>query len=326
MKRCLSHLYVRNFTSGKVLKCQNVLSIRPCPINTFFSLLSPVVFLRFMALFTSSLASGSNGNCYYIGNATEAVLVDAGIACREIERRMAQLNLSMDIVKGIFISHEHADHIRGLKGLARKFGIPVYSTAATLRKCGFYLNDPLARPFLLQEGVSIGGLTISSFPKFHDAVEPCSFVIRNEQVNIGVFTDIGTPCADVVRHFKQCHAVFLETNYDEQMLDGGNYPYYLKNRIRSGNGHLSNAQALKLFCEHRPPHMSHLFLSHLSKNNNCPKLVQELFHPHAGSTKIILASRFEQTAVYEVSGNGEAAPTTNHHYRPTVQQLQFSFT
>ncbi len=109
------------------------------------------------------------------------------------------------------------------------------------------------------------------------------------------------------------------------MLDKGSYPYYLKHRIRGGNGHLSNKQALQLFCEHRPAHMSHLFLSHLSKNNNCPKLVQELFRPHAGSTEIILASRFEQTAVYEISGCAVEVPVV-HHYCPPVQQLQFSFT
>ena len=117
-----------------------------------------------------------------------------------------------------------------------------------------------------------------------------------------MFTDIGQHCDDVIRNFKQCHAVFLEANYDEEMLNNGRYPYFLKNRIRGGHGHLSNSQALDLFKTHKPTHLSHLILSHLSKDNNCPDLVQRLFTEHALGTEIIVASRHQETAVYHIGG------------------------
>jgi len=271
-----------------------------------------------MSLFVSSIASGSNGNCYYVGNSTEAVLIDAGISCREIEKRMARLQLSMQKVKAIFISHEHSDHIRGLEVLAKRFALPVYATSATLKRCGFSETHSLSRPLNVNNPVVVGELSITPFSKLHDAVEPCSFTIRQGTVNVGVFTDIGVACENVRHHFSQCDAAFLETNYDDDLLEKGNYPYHLKRRIRGGFGHLSNKQALALFTKHKPAHMSHLFLSHLSKNNNCPQLVQTLFQQHCGRTKIVLASRFEPTAVYEIT-KPKSAPSVNHYQAPAAQ-------
>ncbi|WP_143305592.1 MBL fold metallo-hydrolase [Chitinophaga vietnamensis] len=256
-----------------------------------------------MSLYITSLNSGSNGNCYYIGNETEAVLIDAGISCRETERRMRRLGLSMQRVKAIFVSHEHIDHIKGIPVLARKHQLPVYITESTRIHGRLDLQESLARPFTAYEPVQVGALAITAFPKFHDAVEPHSFMISADDVNIGVFTDIGAPCEHLVRHFKQCHAAFLETNYDETMLEKGRYPYYLKNRIRGGQGHLSNTQALELFKAHRPAFMSHLFLSHLSQDNNNPELVLELFRRDAAHTEIIVASRHVETAVYRIGNN-----------------------
>lgn len=268
-----------------------------------------------MSLFITSLNSGSNGNCYYIGNDWEAILVDAGISCRETEKRMKRLGLSMHAVKAIFVSHEHIDHIRGIPVIAKKYRLPVYITAATLQHGGLALHPAQVVPFRAYEPVAVGGLSVTAFPKLHDASEPHSFVVSGNGVRIGVFTDIGAPCEHVVRHFCQCHAAFLEANYDEQMLEQGRYPYFLKNRIRGGKGHLSNTQALELFLAHRPSYMTHLFLSHLSKDNNNPALVHELFSKHANGTEIIVASRFEETAVYhvqaavaEAGGSAVAAP------------------
>jgi phosphoribosyl 1,2-cyclic phosphodiesterase len=138
-------------------------------------------------------------------------------------------------------------------------------------------------------------------------------MVSGNQVNIGVFTDIGAPCEHVLHHFRQCHAAFLEANYDEQMLEQGRYPYYLKNRIRGGKGHLSNRQALEIFTQHRPPFMTHLLLSHLSQDNNNPLLVQQLFDQHANGIRIVVASRHAETAVYQVQAtsfaeNAVAAP------------------
>lgn len=253
-----------------------------------------------MALYFTSIASGSNGNCYYVGNSGEAVLIDAGISCRQIETRMKRLGLSLLNVKAIFVSHEHTDHIQGLSVLSSKWNIPVYITEATRKKGRFSLVSHLVRTFRCSEEVQIGELRIRPFFKAHDAADPHSFVVSCRGIRVGVFTDIGTPCDKLSYHFSECHAAFLEANYDEEMLDSGSYPYYLKSRIKGGKGHLSNRQALELFKNYRPSYMSHLLLSHLSKENNCPVLVENLFRKHAGNTEIIVASRYEETPVYHI--------------------------
>lgn len=250
----------------------------------------------------SSLNSGSNGNCYYVGNDKEAILVDAGISCREIERRMKRIGLDIQKVKAVFVSHEHTDHIKGIPTLAKKHKLPVYITSPTQLHGGLMLKEQ-AIPFRAYEPVGIGQLSITAFPKFHDASDPYSFIVSCNGITVGVFTDIGFPCEHVIRNFKECHAAFLEANYDEDMLQNGRYPYYLKKRISGERGHLSNSQALELFTTHRPAFMSHLLLSHLSKENNCPNLVHELFTKHAAGTEIVVASRFEETAVYRVCGD-----------------------
>lgn len=253
-----------------------------------------------MPLFISSIASGSNGNCYYVGNGHEAVLVDAGISCRQIEKRMAKQGLSMQNVKAIFVSHEHSDHVKGLSVLANKYQLPVFLTNGTRRGCKLAIPDRLLHPLCDLQQVSIGGLAVTSFRKYHDAADPHSFLIEGDGHAVGVFTDIGRVCDQVINFFSQCDAVFLETNYDADMLMQGRYPIFLKNRIRGGYGHLSNAEALELFIMHRAPKLSHLFLSHLSRDNNDPDLAYQLFHQHRGNTEIVIASRYSETGVYEI--------------------------
>jgi phosphoribosyl 1,2-cyclic phosphodiesterase len=273
-----------------------------------------------MALFISALASGSNGNCYYIGNEKEAVLVDAGIPCREIEKRMKRLALSPAKIKALFVSHEHTDHIRGIPVFAKKYSVPIYITDATLSNCDLYVDKGYTRTFSSYEPVRIGNIRITAFPKSHDAADPCSFILEQDGVTVGVFTDIGRPCPHVTGSFGKCHAAFLETNYDEAMLQTGPYPFYLKNRIRGDRGHLSNRQAVELFRKHRPPFMTHLILSHLSKNNNTPELVTEAFRPYAADVQMVVASRYNETEVFKVTLN-EKTGVSPIHYRP-VSTLQ----
>jgi len=260
-----------------------------------------------MQLYISSLNSGSNGNCYYIGNEQEAILVDVGISCREVEKRMLRLGLTMEKVKAIFISHEHTDHISGVPVLAKKYNLPVYITAGTRQNIKLSWENVLVKPFQAYKPIQIGELSITGFPKFHDAADPHSFLVDYQAIKVGIFTDIGTPCDHVIRHFAQCHAAFLETNYDEDLLEQGYYPQQLKRRIRGDKGHLSNKQALDLFKSYKPSFMNHILLSHLSKDNNCPKLVKELFTTYADSTEIIVASRFEESLVYSVGNAGANA-------------------
>jgi len=256
-----------------------------------------------VSLFIASLNSGSNGNCYYIGNNEDAVLIDAGISCREVERRLNRLELSISKVRALFITHEHSDHIKGVEVLSRKYQLPVYITTPTLLYGKLKIEQQLISTFKAYEAVNINALSIIPFPKFHDAADPHSFIVESNGIKIGILTDIGINCKHVIDNFKQCHAAFLESNYDERMLEEGGYPYHLKRRIKGGRGHLSNDQALELFLKHKPKFMSHVFLSHLSKNNNCPKLVHELFSKHAGNTTVMVASRDEESAVFEIRNN-----------------------
>lgn len=253
-----------------------------------------------MSLFITSLNSGSNGNCYYVGTEHEAVLIDVGISCRQIEARLQRLGLALAKVKAIFISHEHTDHVSGIATLATKYRLPVYITPATLAGTRLAVEGVTIRPLQAVEPVWIGDLCVTAFPKFHDACDPHSFLISGQGTNVGVFTDIGAVCPALIAHFGQCHAAFLEANYDEALLEQGRYPIFLKRRIRGGMGHLSNQQALALFQSHKPAFMSHLVLAHLSEENNCPRLLRDLFLPHRGGTEIVVASRWQETPVYRV--------------------------
>lgn len=206
----------------------------------------------------------------------------------------------MKKVRALFVTHEHGDHIHGVPALSKKFKLPVYITAKTLNEGRVKIDESLIHVFQANETVTIGGLSIKAFPKIHDAADPYSFMVSSQSVNVGVFTDIGISCENVIAHFEQCHAAFLESNYDEGMLEHGSYPLVLKNRIRDGKGHLSNLQALQLFLNHKPAFMTHLFLSHLSEHNNSPKIVKDLFSKIAGHTEIIIASRKKETPVYHI--------------------------
>ncbi len=256
-----------------------------------------------MALQITSLNSGSNGNCYYVGNDDEAVLIDAGISCRETEKRLAGLGLSMQKVKAIFISHEHSDHISGLPVIAKKFNLPVFTTPATYASSGQSIPPDLLQWFKPGESIWVGGLCVTAFSKKHDAADANSFTVMYKGITVGIFTDIGEACKNLKHHFAKCHAAFLESNYDDEMLENGRYPWHLKNRIRGSHGHLSNKQALDIFLAHRPSFMSHLLLAHLSKDNNDPALVQRLFEPHAGATKITVASRDQASELFLIDSH-----------------------
>jgi phosphoribosyl 1,2-cyclic phosphodiesterase len=258
-------------------------------------------------MYIASLNSGSNANCYYVGTKQDAILVDAGLSCRETEKRIRRLGLDMDRIRGIFISHEHSDHINGLATLSNKFRLPVYITRGTQAFGKAWVDKKFLNRFTPHQAIGIGEMSVTAFPKFHDAGDPHSFIISSGYVRVGVFTDIGRVCKQVITHFRQCHAAFLEANYDEDMLVNGAYPALLKKRIMGGDGHLSNAQALELFRKHRPPFMTHLVLSHLSHNNNHPDIVSRLFQPYQGHVNICIASRFEETELFEVRADANVS-------------------
>jgi phosphoribosyl 1,2-cyclic phosphodiesterase len=277
-----------------------------------------------MSLYICSLNSGSNANCYYIGNTNEAVLVDAGLSCRETEKRMKLSGLSMSTVKALFVSHEHSDHITGIPALSKKYQLPVYITSATFKNAKIPVEPVLIKNFKADLTITIGNLLITPFSKSHDADDPHSFMISSNNINIGVITDIGYACKQVIKYFKQCDVAFLEANYCADMLEKGNYPYHLKKRISSKRGHLSNDQALDLFNQYRSDKLSLLILSHLSKNNNSPQLVEKIFGTHAGNTRIIIASRYKATEVFKIDPHAATSAKIVSLRKPTPQKTQLS--
>lgn len=225
----------------------------------------------------ASIASGSNGNCYYLENDDDAILVDAGISARQIVERMTRLGLSLSRLRGVFISHEHSDHVRGIDVFCRKHAVPVFMTKKTYISYGRVVSDSLLNFFAPGQPVKIGNICVIPFLKSHDAVEPCSFSVSSGNRNVAVMTDIGLECENVIAHIRNADALFLESNYDDQMLKTGFYPAYLKKRIASDRGHLSNTQAAQLAMKHASGRLKHIFLSHLSANNNTPQLALGAF-------------------------------------------------
>ncbi|NOZ36251.1 MAG: MBL fold metallo-hydrolase [Chlorobi bacterium] len=247
-----------------------------------------------------ALASGSNGNCYYIGNENSAILIDIGIYYKRLIERLNETGLDKNKIKAIFISHEHTDHIQGARVTSKKLGIPVFYTKKTYHKCydknktdNFGIFEPGA-PYIL------GKIKIHSFKKNHDAADPCSFRIEIDGKNIGVMTDIGKVDKTLQNEFSKCNAVFLEANYDEDMLQNGLYPYHLKQRVSSPKGHLSNHQAKELIEKFASYDLKILFFSHISAVNNTHQLVNETFETLSDKYKIILTSRQNASEVVKL--------------------------
>lgn len=247
-----------------------------------------------------SIASGSNGNCYYLAKGEDAILIDIGINTKHVEIRMARLGIDPASIKAIFITHEHTDHIRGLSVFSKRYQIPVYITPGSYEGSRLHMPEHLIHLIPPNAQVNIGKLKVMGIPKFHDAKEPCSFVVTDGKVNVSIMTDLGRGCDNVKHVIQHSDVLLLESNFDEQLLQNGRYSYFLKNRIRSGWGHISNTTALELFLENRKPRLKHLILGHLSGENNTVELVDELFRPHCDEIVFSIATRYEETEIFEI--------------------------
>jgi phosphoribosyl 1,2-cyclic phosphodiesterase len=218
------------------------------------------------------LASGSNGNSFFIRTGADCFLVDAGISCKQICLRLQQIQHHIDEIKGIFITHEHSDHVRGLRVLLKRFPIPVYITEKTYNLLPDVIDERQIHFIESNDRITINSTVIQSLPKSHDAVDPSLFSFYYKDKKISVVSDIGHACENVIEAIKDANIIFLESNYDETMLWEGYYPYFLKQRVAGEYGHLSNAMAGELILNHASPGLEYVLLSHLSENNNTPDI------------------------------------------------------
>jgi len=225
-----------------------------------------------------ALASGSSGNCFYVKKGDSAVLIDAGISAKQICERLAKVKQSVECIKGIFITHEHTDHTRGVDVFANKFNIPVYVNKKTAESCFLCRDERLINIMKNNESIKINGLRIDAFSKSHDAADPISYSIETKNKKLGVMTDIGFACKNVIDHLGSCDSVILESNHDIKMLENGPYPRFLKERVKSNLGHLSNYDSALLVLEHGNKNLKNIVLSHLSINNNIPELALKTFN------------------------------------------------
>lgn len=227
-----------------------------------------------------SIASGSSGNCIYVGSDTTHILVDVGISGKRTEAGLKELELSMRDIDGIFITHEHADHIAGLGVLARKYEIPIYATEGTigaLKQTASLgkIPEDLYHPVRADEKIIMGDLVCNPMRISHDAAEPVAYRIGYGKKHVGIITDLGNYNDYTVESLKGMDALLLEANHDVNMLQVGPYPYRLKQRILGDKGHLSNERAGQLLCRLLHDGLQTVMLGHLSKENNLPELAYE---------------------------------------------------
>lgn len=227
-----------------------------------------------------SIASGSSGNCICVGNDHTHILIDAGISGKRIENGLNEFDLTTRDVQGILVTHEHVDHIAGLGVLARKYGIPLYTTEGTKRailqtKSVGKVDEDLFQVITPGKTFSIGDLVIKSIPISHDAAEPVAFRINSYEKSIAVITDLGVYDQRTIDELQNLDALLLEANHDVKMLQMGGYPYPLKQRILGARGHLSNESSGQLLCQLLHDNFKGVLLGHLSKENNYEELAYE---------------------------------------------------
>jgi phosphoribosyl 1,2-cyclic phosphodiesterase len=227
-----------------------------------------------------SIASGSSGNCIFAGSDHTSVLFDAGISGKRVEAGLNAIGMTGSDLDAIFITHEHSDHIRGLGVLARKLSVPIYATPGTrdaILSGGTVgkIPEELFREVEADAVTRVGDLCVEPFHISHDAADPVGYRITGGGKSAAIATDMGMYDDYTIAHLQNLDVLFIEANHDVRMLEAGRYPYPLKRRILSERGHLSNEDSGRLIGEILHDQMKHIFLSHLSKENNYPALAFE---------------------------------------------------
>ena len=227
-----------------------------------------------------SIASGSSGNCIYVGSDHTHLLVDTGISRKRIEEGLKKLEIKGEAIDGVLITHEHSDHIQGLGVLSRKYELPIYATKGTIEGISGSTSlgkmpDGLFHTIRADEPFRLGDIEVKPFAISHDACEPTGYRFECGGRSAAVATDLGKYDEYTVSNLTGLDAVLLEANHDIHMLEVGGYPYYLKQRILGDKGHLSNELSGRLLCDILHDNLKHIILGHLSKENNYARLAYE---------------------------------------------------
>jgi phosphoribosyl 1,2-cyclic phosphodiesterase len=216
------------------------------------------------------LASGSRGNAIYVSDGTTSILVDAGLSARKIDRCLRSRGLDTAGLNAILVTHEHIDHVRGVERMVRRHRLPVFLTAGTYQAARNWMEIEEFCPVACGYEFRFNTLSVRPFSISHDARDPAGFIISANGSRIGIATDLGQATTLVREHLQNCQMLILEANHDPDMLINGPYPWFLKQRIRSRTGHLSNQEASRLLAEVMHSGLQHVVLAHLSETNNTP--------------------------------------------------------
>lgn len=219
------------------------------------------------------LASGSKGNCIYVGTKSTKILIDAGISTKMIKERLAEIGVDLSEIDAILVSHEHSDHIAGLKVLSLKYGIPIIANQLTAKAICEYLREtPRFKIFLTGEPFAFGDMQIHPFSVQHDAVDPVAFTIAFDALKIGVCTDLGFVTTLVSSHLANCNLLFVEANHKPEMVHASNRPMVYKQRVLGRTGHLSNEACGELLSHVAHDALKQVYLAHLSSECNTPEV------------------------------------------------------
>ncbi len=218
------------------------------------------------------LASGSKGNCVYLGTGKYKILIDAGISTRAIQHRLSEINVDVADIDAILVTHEHTDHIQGLKVLAYKMGIPIFANQETAKGIVNTFHDcPKFRIFSTGETFEFGDLEIHPFSIQHDTLDPVAFTIRTADLKLGFCTDLGFATTLVQSQLRECDYLYLEANHQPSMVHASPRPMVYKQRVLSRTGHLSNESCGQLLAQIYSPRLKHVHLAHLSSECNTPE-------------------------------------------------------
>ncbi|NTX28245.1 MBL fold metallo-hydrolase [Burkholderia pyrrocinia] len=245
----------------------------------------------------ASLGSGSEGNALVVeassGTTTTRVLLDCGFSAKEVERRLGRLNLGIDDLDAILITHEHSDHVGSALTLARRASLPLYMSWGTARAVGADEADVDLHVLWGDETASIRDLAVMPYTVPHDAREPLQFVFMDGCRRLGVLTDVGMATSHITAVLSGCDALVLESNHDTAMLAASRYPQSLKARIGGNHGHLSNDAAADILASLERSRLQHLVAAHLSQQNNLPELARQAFAGVLGTSgdEVVVATQ-----------------------------------